>query len=387
MSYNIKKQASAQKGPEVKERKNIMAGYPRVEINLEKIRHNAKNLCEMCAEQGVKLTGVIKGVNGIPEVMKVIDESPVMSMASSRIEHLEAAVKMGCKKPMMLIRMPMLSEIEQVITYTDYSLNTEMTVIEALNKEAEKQGKVHKVVIMADTGDLREGYWDKQEMIRDILYIEKELKNIEFAGIGTNLGCYGSVQPTVAKLTELADLAKEVEAAVGHPLEIVSGGASGSIARILEKNMPAGINHLRVGGEMINAYAMHFLRGYDMPNTKFHPFKIKAEIIEIKDKPTYPVGELGVYFLGGTPAYVDRGIRKRAIIAMGRLDYGDPSTLIIDEPGVEVIGASSDHTILDIQDAEKEYKVGDIVTFTVRYAQMMYVTMSPTVKKVFVEGE
>jgi len=72
---------------------------------------------------------------------------------------------------------------------------------------------------------------------------------------------------------------------------------------------------------------------------------------------------------------------------MGRLDYGDPSTLIIDEPGVEVIGASSDHTILDIQDAEKEYKVGDIVTFTVRYAQMMYVTMSPTVKKVFVEGE
>lgn len=362
-----------------------MEGYPRLEIHLDKIRHNAQQLCARCAEQGVKLSGVVKGVNALPEIVKVIDQCDVMSIASSRIEHLEAAVKAGCQKPMMLIRTPMLSEVEKVIAYADYSLDSELSVVKALNAEAARQGRVHKVVIMADIGDLREGYWDKDEMVSDILFMERELENIEVAGIGTNVGCYGSVLPTVTKLSELTALAKTVESALGRKLEIVSGGASSSLMRIMDRNMPEGINHLRVGGEMLAAFAMHHTNGYPMEFMQFKPMIIKAEIIEIKDKPTYPVGELGVYFMGGKPLYVDRGIRKRAILAIGQLDYGSPTTLIIDEPGVQVIGASSDHTIVDIEDAEKDYRVGDIMQFTVSYVQMMYTTMSPTVKKVFLE--
>ncbi|MBQ1804821.1 MAG: alanine/ornithine racemase family PLP-dependent enzyme, partial [Oscillospiraceae bacterium] len=44
--------------------------------------------------------------------------------------------------------------------------------------------------------------------------------------------------------------------------------------------------------------------------------------------------------------------------------------------GVEVLGASSDHTILDVHDVEGELKVGDILEFDVDYASMVYLTGS-----------
>ena len=52
--------------------------------------------------------------------------------------------------------------------------------------------------------------------------------------------------------------------------------------------------------------------------------------------------------------------------------------------GVEVIGASSDHTILEIEDAECELKVGDIVEFDIRYGSGVFLTGSSNVKRVFV---
>lgn len=103
----------------------------------------------------------------------------------------------------MLIRIPMRSEVEDVIRLTDISLNSEMVVLEALDAEAKRQSKVHQVILMADMGDLREGYWDKEEMADVAVYVENELTNLKLIGIGTNVGCYGSIAPTVEKLEEL----------------------------------------------------------------------------------------------------------------------------------------------------------------------------------------
>ena len=51
---------------------------------------------------------------------------------------------------MVLIRIPMLSEVSDVIRLTDMSLNSELEVIKALNAEARKQGKLHKIILMAE---------------------------------------------------------------------------------------------------------------------------------------------------------------------------------------------------------------------------------------------
>ena len=308
------------------------------------------------------------------EVAKQFDQGGASFIASSRLEQIEDAKNAGIKKPMMLIRVPMLSEVSDVVRLADVSLNSELEVVKALNAEALKQGKIHKVIVMADMGDLREGYWDKDEMADVCEYIEKELSNIQLMGIGTNVGCYGSISPTVETLNDLVEIAEHIEERLGRKLEYISGGATSSLMRVWDGNIPERINLLRIGEGILLARDLDVFYGYDMSELYQDVFRLKAEVIEVKDKPSHPVGTIAVDAFGHTPTYVDRGMRRRALLAMGKVDYGDPSELLPLEKGIEVLGASSDHTIIDVENAEKDWKVGDIMEFDICYATIVYLT-------------
>ena len=358
--------------------------YPRVEINLAHLQHNVSKVVEKCGSFGIQVAGVIKGATGIPEVARAFDKGGAAFIASSRLEQLEDAINAGIEKPMMLIRIPMLSEVKDVIRLADISLNSEFEVIKALNDEARVQGKLHKVILMADLGDLREGFWDKDEMIKVAEYIENKMINIQLVGIGTNVGCYGSISPTVEKLEELVELAERIEERLGRQLEYISGGATSSLMRVWDKNIPKRINMLRVGEGILLARDLDVFYGYDMSDLYQDIFRLKAEVIEVKDKPSYPVGTIAIDAFGHTPTYVDRGIRRRALLAMGKVDYGDPAELLPMDKSIEVLGASSDHTIIDVEDAERDYKVGDIMTFDICYATVVYLTNCRNVHIAFV---
>ena len=358
--------------------------YPRVEINLAHLQHNVSKVVEKCGSFGIQVAGVIKGATGIPEVARAFDKGGAAFIASSRLEQLEDAINAGIEKPMMLIRIPMLSEVKDVIRLADISLNSEFEVIKALNDEARAQGKLHKVILMADLGDLREGFWDKDEMIKVAEYIENKMINIQLVGIGTNVGCYGSISPTVEKLEELVERAEKIEERLGRQLEYISGGATSSLMRVWDKNIPKRINMLRVGEGILLARDLDVFYGYDMSDLYQDIFRLKAEVIEVKDKPSYPVGTIAIDAFGHTPTYVDRGIRRRALLAMGKVDYGDPVELLPMDKGIEVLGASSDHTIIDVEDAERDYKVGDIMTFDICYATVVYLTNCRNVHIAFV---
>ena len=348
--------------------------YPRLEINLAHLKHNVAKVVEKCGSYGIQVAGVIKGATGLVEVAKQFDQGGASFIASSRLEQIEDAKNAGIKKPMMLIRVPMLSEVLDVVRLADVSLNSELEVVKALNAEALKQGKIHKVIVMADMGDLREGYWDKDEMADVCEYIEKELSNIQLMGIGTNVGCYGSISPTVETLDDLVEIAEHIEERLGRKLEYISGGATSSLMRVWDGNIPERINLLRIGEGILLARDLDVFYGYDMSELYQDVFRLKAEVIEVKDKPSHPVGTIAVDAFGHTPTYVDRGMRRRALLAMGKVDYGDPSELLPLEKGIEVLGASSDHTIIDVEDAEKDWKVGDIMEFDICYATIVYLT-------------
>ena len=358
--------------------------YPRLEINLAHLKHNVAKVVEKCGSYGIQVAGVIKGATGLVEVAKQFDQGGASFIASSRLEQIEDAKNAGIKKPMMLIRVPMLSEVSDVVRLADVSLNSELEVVKALNAEALKQGKIHKVIVMADMGDLREGYWDKDEMADVCEYIEKELSNIQLMGIGTNVGCYGSISPTVETLNDLVEIAEHIEERLGRKLEYISGGATSSLMRVWDGNIPERINLLRIGEGILLARDLDVFYGYDMSELYQDVFRLKAEVIEVKDKPSHPVGTIAVDAFGHTPVYVDRGIRRRALLGVGKVDYGDPAELLPMEKGIEVLGASSDHTIIDIQDAEKDWKVGDVMEFDICYATIVYLTNCRNVNIVFV---
>ena len=66
------------------------------------------------------------------------------------------------------------------------------------------------------------------------------------------------------------------------------------------------------------------------------------------------------------------------------MDYGDISEIFPVEEGITVLGVSSDHTILDVEDYKYDIKPGDIVTFDINYASMVYLTNCRNVQIVYV---
>ena len=70
----------------------------------------------------------------------------------------------------------------------------------------------------------------------------------------------------------------------------------------------------------------------------------------------------------------------RAIIDVGLLDIS-PDFLIPDDPDIEVVGASSDMLILDLGHTDKNYKVGDLINFKLKYMGALGIMNSNYIEK------
>lgn len=358
--------------------------YPMLEINLKKIHENIKSMVDLCELHGINITGVIKGFNAIPEVVEQYESAGCTYIASSRINQIIRLKKHGIQKPFMLVRIPMFSEIKEVVKFVSVSLNSELETLNMIQKECELQGEKHKVVLMLDLGDLREGVVDEEEFINLAEYVENNLKNVELLGVGTNLGCYGSIMPSQENLGRLCNIAEIIESKINRKLEMISGGATSSIPLMIDGKMPKRVNNLRIGEGILLAKDLDEFWGYDMKYMHQDTFILKAQVVEIKNKPTHPIGEVFIDAFGNKPTYVDKGIRKRALLAVGKQDFGLQDNLIPQRQDVKVIGSSSDHLIIDIEDCDIEIKLGDILGFTMFYSQMMYLSGYSGIPKIFI---
>ncbi len=358
-----------------------MSKYPRLIVNTDIIYNNNKIINDFCSKFGISVTGVVKGFDGMISASKKMYEAGCKHIASSRLSHLKAINKKYPNIPLMLIRIPMLSEIKDVIKYCDISLNSEKDTLIILDRESKKQNKKHKVILMRDLGDLREGVFLRDDFIKLALFVEKELDNLELLGIGTNLSCYGSIRPTYENLTELSEDAKNIEVLINRELEIVSGGGTTTLPLLVKGKIPTKVNHLRIGEGIINTQDLPLYWDIYIDGLDKDSFILQAEIIEINEKPTHPIGEMCVNAFGDCGYYEDKGIRKRAIVALGNFDIGDCKKLIPKDKGIKILGASSDHTILDIHDSQNNYRLGDIIEFNVLYQAMLVSSASDMINK------
>ena len=325
--------------------------YPCLEISRSRLRHNMEEVISRCTARGIQVCGVIKGCSGLPEVGRLFRDCGATQLASSRLEQIVRCRRAGVPGPYMLLRIPMLCELDDVARWCDYSLESEAATLDALEE----------VCAMADLGDLREGFWDQDEMVRVCVHVERDLPHVELAGVGVNLGCYGSIQPTPENLGQLVHIARRVEDTIGRKLEIVSGGATSSFTLVHWGTMPEGINHLRIGEGILVAKDLQVDWGiHDMDYLRMDCMTLRAQIVEVKDKPTHPVGPIMV-------------------------DVGDIMMLHPRTPGMTVVGGSSDHCILDVEDCDPCPQVGDIVDFDVIYLTMLYASAREDVAVKFVD--
>ena len=361
--------------------------YPKLVVNMHHLRQNMDRVIGKCNALGIQVCGVIKGCSGLLPVARLFKECGASELASSRLEQIASCREAGIPGPYMLLRIPMLSELPDMVRWCDSSLHSDVTVLDALEDVCRKQDKTHRVIVMADLGDLREGFWNQDEMVDVCCHVERDLPHVHLAGVGVNLGCYGSIQPTPEKMEALLAIARRVESRIGRKLEVISGGATSSYTLVDWGTMPPGINHLRIGETILTAHDLPM--EWKVPNLGLRQdaFVLQTEVVEIRTKPSYPVGKIMIDAFGQKPTYVDRGNRLRCIVGLGRADVGDVCQLIPRDEGITVLGGSSDHCILDVEDCPRRLQVGDIVEFLLAYPNMLYATARNDIALQYVDGD
>ena len=348
---------------------------PRLEIDLLKLHHNARTLVERLSPRGISVTGITKAMLGSPDVAGAMLRAGVRSLGDSRIENIETLRGAGVTAPLTLVRSPMLSQVHRVVASATRSFNTELDVIAALAAAAEATGRTHGVVLMVELGDLREGILpgDLTGVVRDM---QRLLPAVVLAGIGTNLACQSGVAPDAANMGELSALAGSIEDRFGLTIGTVSGGNSGNLDWALGRDAPGRVNNLRLGESIL--LGCEPLHRCPIKGLHTDAITLVAEVIESKNKPSQPRGEIGQTAFGAPAPARDRGDRVRTIVAVGHQDV-DPSGLFA-PVGIEVIGASSDHLILGA--GHDRLPIGTEVSFQLNYSALVRAMTSPFVAKV-----
>ena len=349
---------------------------PRIEITLAKIQHNARMLCELYGEQGISLMGVSKAVLGEPLIAEAMIRGGVKFIADSRLENIQRMKNARISAQFVLLRTAP-SQAESVVEDVDISLNTEIATLEKLNYYASLQNKIHQIILMVEMGDLREGI-----LADDIfLFIEKVLclSHLKIIGLGCNLACYGGIKPDNQKMQQLSALTDAIEQKFTLNLSIISGGNSANYEWYKSTKQVGRINNLRIGESILLGCGT--VNRQAIPQLHTNAFKLIAEVIESKVKPSLPSGKIGQDAFGKIPVFKDRGTHQRAIIALGKQD-----TLISGlscDRDLEILGSSSDHLVLDSQNSD--LKVGVGVNFNLDYGSLLTAMTSPFIKKQFIK--
>lgn len=356
---------------------------PRLEIKLNQLHHNAKKLIENLALQGISITGVSKATMAMPEIVNIWINAGIHSIGESRIENIESINKVNNRVRTLLTRIPMLSQVDQVVSQASISCNSELSVLNALAGAAEKQNLRHGVLLMVELGDLREGILPKDlnEVVKQVM----NLPNLELIGIGANLGCQNGVAPDQKNMNELSLIMNNVEADFKIKLEWCSGGNSANLPWLTAGGEPDRLNHLRLGEALL--LGREPLTRTIIKGLYTDAITLVVEVIETKLKPTTPWGIQYQTSFSDAPSKQNQKSNddrneifdSRILLAIGEQDI-DPSGLKAD--GIEIKGASSDYLV--VSSSQNTLKVGCEQRFSLNYSALLRAMTSPYIKKYFV---
>lgn len=349
----------------------------------QKLQHNYSMLENWFLDHNIEWGVVSKLLCGNKMYLEELVKLGVTEFHDTRITNLKMVKKVAPEAQTVYIKPPAKRNIPNIIQYANVSFNTDLTTIQLLSEEAVKQNKIHRIIIMVEMGDLREGVVGDKLM--DFYENVFKLPNINIVGLGTNLNCLNGIMPSEDKLIQLSLYKQLIEAKFGIKIPWISGGTSVTVPLLLNKQLPKQINHFRVGEVLF--FGLDLFTNKTIEGMNNDVFRLYTEIIELYEKPKVPDGEQGFNVAGEMPEYPAEDYGKhsyRAILDIGLLDC-NPQYLIPEDENVNIIEASSDMLVLDVNQNEAGYKVGDLVTFKLKYMGVLGIMNSDYIDKLVVK--
>lgn len=416
----------------MKKKSNEPGGLPVITIDAAKVGANAQRVIELCRSRRIEAFPVLKALAGYaplaPYIMAAGPDglfdshaSDLVTMAkaggiklanggtgtgakpgnggskdsaqSGRLKGTEktnerpAAKKRAGRKDakrgphLGILKLPSPSDISrerEAMAHIDSFFVSEIAHIEALSKAASGAG----VIIMTDTGDLREGVplEGLEPLVRAAL---KPGKKIRIAGVATNHACFSGVIPEPRVIDRFAREVIRIEKLHGIEFPIVSGGNSSLLHMIAAGEVHPRVNNARIGEAILLGMDVLTRRPFEW--LEQGAFVISAEVLECSMKDAASEGARTQNAFGELPeAGRRRGARGRkflrAIVDLGKRHL-IPSGLVPADPGIRILGASSDYLILDATGSAKPIEYGSRLEFILDYPALMSAMRSKEVEK------
>ena len=348
-------------------------------MNKDRLKHNYEFLNTLFSKHEKDWAVVTKLLCGNEMLLEEVLKLGIKEVCDSRLSNLKTIKEIDPSIQTVYIKPPPKRSIKNVVKYADVSFNSESYTIQLLSEEAVRQDKIHRVTIMIELGDLREGIMGENL----IHFYSKvfELPNIEIVAIGANLNCLHGVLPSQDKLIQLSLYKQLVEATFNKKIRWITGGSSVTLPLLFRRQVPKAVNHFRIGETLY--FGDNLVTGKMIKGMKKGVFRLYTEIIEITEKPKVPIGSLAENPSGDVYEVDETDYGKtshRAIIDIGLLDIA-PDYLIPDDKEVKVVNASSDMLIVDLGKTRRNYKVGDMISFRLKYMGALQVLNSDYIEK------
>jgi len=350
-----------------------------IEFDKEKLRYNFNYLDQLFKSHDIQWGIVTKVLCGNETFIKEILDLDISQVCDSRTLNLKVIKKLKPEIETVYIKPPAIRNIKNVIKYADISFNTEYSTIKGLSEEAERQNSPHKIIIMIEMGDLREGVMRKEFI--NFYFRVFNLPYIEVVGIGMNLNCLNGVLPNNDKLIQLSLYKQLIQSKFHKNIPLVSGGTSVTIPLLTKDLLPGGVNHFRVGETLF--FGNDLYNNTKLENMVSNVFRFFTEIIELSKKPVVPEGDMGLNLTGNSVEINKEDYNKssyRAILDLGLLDVEERNLQPIDKE-LEFVGSSSDMIVMDLGENLRNYKVGDLIEFDINYLGLLSLLNSNYIEK------
>ena len=157
-----------------------------VEINLDAIANNVKNIKQLIGEKK-ELMAVVKGNaygHDILEIASVVLNNGATRLAVARLEEGIFLRKSGITVPILVLGLTLKQQAEPLVSYNITPTVSEYEMIEKLSDSAFKEDKIVKVHLKVDTGMGRIGI--SPNHVLNFIKKVKVLKNVEIEGIFTH---------------------------------------------------------------------------------------------------------------------------------------------------------------------------------------------------------
>lgn len=327
---------------------------PFVTVDLDAIRQNTLVAAGWCRQVGITLVGITKAAP-LPSVATAMQLGGAAALGDSRLDNLHTIASVARGAPLHLIRSPGPSQAEQTIRVAQVSLNADLAALQALNRAAAAAGTQHDAILMIEVGDRREGV--PPEAAAEIARAIEAMPGLHLAGLGASIGCRYTIYAQRSQLDLFAATVQHVSQNLGRPLDVCSLGGTVTLPNLLRGEFPPEITHLRIGEAL--------LLGEDgageqpLPGMRQDAFCLHAEVIEVRRR---------------------QGEPTHALLALGYQDV-EPTTMRATKPGIVAVDATSDHTVLTVDETLTPIQTGDILRFIPDYRGLVRLMSATDVAK------